>query len=237
MGLWDSIKHGTSNMMELSDLESKIKKNQELTDDENKRFEELSKSTVVEQLANKPSKFFNLTDTYGLLSIDEDKKLFKINNNVYRFENLNSYELLENNSSISSGGLGVGRAIVGGVLLGGVGAVLGGVTKKRKNTNVVESLKIFVTLKDSDKKSENIDFITKKQKRDKKFETILENAKMTMSGFDYIVSLIEDDKTENTTIISETSLADELLKLKSLVDQGILTQEEFDEQKEKLLNK
>ncbi len=34
-----------------------------------------------------------------------------------------------------------------------------------------------------------------------------------------------------------TSLADEIMKLKELLDQGILTQEEYDAQKQKLLNK
>lgn len=39
---------------------------------------------------------------------------------------------MENGSSVMSGGLGIGRAVVGGALAGGVGAVLGGVTKKKK---------------------------------------------------------------------------------------------------------
>ena len=36
---------------------------------------------------------------------------------------------------------------------------------------------------------------------------------------------------------SNVSIADELLKLKQLLDMGVLSQEEFDEQKNKLLNK
>ncbi len=36
---------------------------------------------------------------------------------------------------------------------------------------------------------------------------------------------------------SPTLVADELLKLKQLLDMGVLTQEEFDQQKQKLLSK
>jgi hypothetical protein len=40
-----------------------------------------------------------------------------------------------------------------------------------------------------------------------------------------------------TTVIQEVDIADQLLKLSQLRDQGILTQEEFDSQKLKLLNR
>lgn len=39
-----------------------------------------------------------------------------------------------------------------------------------------------------------------------------------------------------STAIQSTSTADELLKLKSLLDEGVLTQKEFEEQKKKLLS-
>lgn len=38
------------------------------------------------------------------------------------------------------------------------------------------------------------------------------------------------------TTVQSVSVADELLKLKQLLDGGVLTQEEFDEQKKKMLN-
>ncbi|MBP0976162.1 MAG: SHOCT domain-containing protein [Oscillospiraceae bacterium] len=49
----------------------------------------------------------------------------------------------------------------------------------------------------------------------------------------------EEKETEEKKIaaISENLIADELRKLKELLDEGVLTKEEFDEQKKKLLKK
>ena len=56
---------------------------------------------------------------------------------IYSYDDIIDFELLEDGTSVASGGLG--RALVGGALFGGAGAIVGGVTGKRK-------LKIFVTV-------------------------------------------------------------------------------------------
>ena len=141
-----------------------------------------------------------------------------------------------------SGGLGIGRAVVGGVLAGGVGAVLGGVTKKKKQRNHVDSLKIMVTFKNRTPQSVTLDYIKKKQEKDKKYEKALMKAKETMAGFDYIVSELEvdrhDELVSSTSVQKEqpTTSADEIRKFKELLDEGIISQEEFDAKKKELLN-
>jgi hypothetical protein len=47
----------------------------------------------------------------------------------------------------------------------------------------------------------------------------------------------EDSEVQNDSHKTETSMADELSKLAQLRDSGVLTEEEFSSQKEKLLNK
>lgn len=241
MGFWDSVKENAGNFTQLATLETKLKNNKELTPEETADFEKLAKRTYAEDLAKSPVKYFKASAKYGVIEIDEPKRLFKISFNYYRFDELNTYELLENGSAVISGGLGVGRAIVGGVLLGGVGAVLGGVTKKRKQTNFVDSLKILVTFKNRKPVSTTIDFIKKKQEKDKKYEQILAKAQETLSGFDYIVNILESDSHEELvgTIAgnnSTTSVTDELRKFKELADEGIITTEEFEAKKKELLN-
>jgi len=53
---------------------------------------------------------------------------------------------------------------------------------------------------------------------------------------DYINSRIAHSQNKGTTIIQNQSSADELLKFKKLLDEGIITQDEFEQQKKKLLN-
>ena len=58
---------------------------------------------------------------------------------------------------------------------------------------------------------------------------------------DYVKSRVDAVKKGGSAPVSannnNVSVADELLKLKQLLDMGVLSQEEFDDQKNKLLNK
>ena len=49
--------------------------------------------------------------------------------------------------------------------------------------------------------------------------------------------IIELRQPASTTVVQEVDIADQLLKLSQLRDQGILTTEEFEIQKSKILNK
>lgn len=60
---------------------------------------------------------------------------------IIKFSEIIRCETIQDNSTILSGG--VGRAIVGGILVGGVGAVVGANTRKSKD--VVYDLKINIT--------------------------------------------------------------------------------------------
>lgn len=186
-------------------------------------------------------------------SLDNRGKNFKIKDDdtSYKFSDLVNYELCEDNSTIQKGG--VGRAIVGGVLFGEVGAIVGAQT--RKSQNVVGSLYIRLTLKSVGMKT--ITFINSPtDKNGYIYRTARRSADKVMSELELIMS-------ENQNIANQTSsqsqyepqlasspvhqpipigqpqisVADELLKLKQLLDMGVLTQEEFDQQKQKLLNK
>lgn len=241
MGFWDSVKKGAGDLTQLNTLQNKVKNNEELTSEELSVFETLAKKTLEEDLQKSPGRYFKPSVKYGNVEIDDPKHLFKIGLTVYRFDQLNTYELLENGSAVTSGGLGIGRAIVGGALLGGVGAILGGVTKKKKQKNFVESLKILVTFKNHKQVSTTIDFIKKKQEKDKKYEKVLLVAQETLSGFDYIINTLESGKHDTLinsvqNISGPESAADELRKYKGLLDDGIITQEEFDTKKKDLLN-
>ena len=69
--------------------------------------------------------------------------------------------------------------------------------------------------------------------------TVISNERM-IEVADYVKFRVDAVKKGGSTPVStnnsNVSIADELLKLKQLLDMGVLSQEEFDEQKNKLLN-
>lgn len=96
--------------------------------------------------------FNELTDQW---CFKKDKK------NIYSKSDLLSFEYIENDISITKGGASLGRAAIGGVLLGGAGAVLGGLSVKKKTKEKVKGMKTVVTFKVKNKvKTETIYYST-----------------------------------------------------------------------------
>lgn len=69
-------------------------------------------------------------------------------NKWFQFTDLLNYELLEDDSVITSGG--VGQALIGGAIFGGAGAIAGGITGKRVQKKRIDSLLIKITLNSFD---------------------------------------------------------------------------------------
>ena len=208
--------------------------------------------------AMRPSMYAGATDfdqkIGSYLSVDNTNKIFKVQGSSDRhtFADLLNYELYENNSVIMEGG--VGRAIVGGALFGNVGAVVGATTRKSKN--VVDALYIRLTLKSSGMKritfinspTDRNGFVYKSSRKTSdevvsKLELIInENRNSAVQAASQVNQIRYEPQpapspVQPQTEQSPTLVADELLKLKQLLDMGVLTQEEFDQQKQKLLNK
>lgn len=134
------------------------------------------------------------------------------------------------NTNIHKGGAAKG-AVIGGVVGGqigaGVGAVLGsgiGQTSPVKTTvhkDGTKQLKLFLRL---DGTTVGLNFTTAEAKYDiKKLLEIMPEKN---------ISWIQGHQTEKQ---EQASTADELLKFKNLLDQGVITQEEFDKKKTQLL--
>lgn len=88
-----------------------------------------------------------------ILLVDEEHRLFskfeKSPTTIYQLDSITGYELVENGTSVTSGGLG--RAAVGGILFGGAGAIVGAVTGQKKTASLVNDLKIKLTTDNLDK--------------------------------------------------------------------------------------
>lgn len=184
---------------------------------------------------------FNPTKEVGrYLSVDETHKTFQIKNQTFEYSNLLTFELLENGQSITSGGLG--GAVVGGALFGGVGAIVGSNTGVKKSSSTCISLKLRVTLKDTYVDTIFIDFIRSETLiQSPIYKRAQKNAQSCVSALEIICDYNKEQKqTDSINKVYKTnetiSEADELLKFKQLLDAGVITQAEFDAKKKQILN-
>lgn len=116
--------------------------------------------------------------------VDEGKKLWLIpdgfvggkkNPIIYKFSDAVEFELIEDGNSITKGG--IGRAVAGGLLFGGVGAIVGGVTGKRKTKSTVNKLQVKITVNSISEPIRYINLIASEvKKKSLTYKTALTNA-------------------------------------------------------------
>lgn len=176
---------------------------------------------------------FETTTKMGNVKIDEPRRLFKVNLTIYPIDDLVSFELLENGSQVTSGGISLGRAALGGVAFGAVGAGIGGLTKvKKQDTEFCNSLKVIINLKNQKRGTAVINLIAKKTKKSSfMYSTALTAAKSTLEGLNYILGLQGVQDTD-----PNLDKLEDIKKYKELLDLGIIDQSEFDKKKKELLN-
>ena len=179
---------------------------------------------------------FSKTKSVGTyIAIDENNKAFKIGRDIFSYDNLLSFELLEDGQSITKGGLG--RAVAGGLLFGGVGAIVGGVTGGKKSKGICNSMKLRVSLKNAHTDVLYINFIATETKTSSFiYKTAQDSAQKCITALETINNINQSNHVEYANgEVHNNSAADEIMKFKKLLDQGILTQEEFDAKKKELL--
>lgn len=176
---------------------------------------------------------FKATTKFGVLKIDEDKKLFKASGKVFKFEDLISFELIEDDQRIVEGGISAGRAALGGAFFGNAGAGIGGLSKvKKSDKEFCTSMQIIYSVKNSKQATRTIPFIFAKSDKSKlMYSQAKTNAKATLEGFNYILGCNESSEPTDSALAN----FEDLKKLKELLDLGILTEKEFETKKAELL--
>lgn len=127
---------------------------------------------------------------------------------------------------------GITRALVGGAVAGPAGAIVGGMTAKSENnatsvTNQQVTRTIVLTRDDPFKTVLNIPY---NAELEVKLRNILSE---NLNQIEQVAEISETSQVEQP--VSNVSVADELIKLKELLDAGVLTEDEFTAQKQRLL--
>ena len=164
---------------------------------------------------------------------------FWVGPSFIKYYEILDFELLEDGTAVSSGG--VGRAVAGGVLFGGAGAVVGAVTGKHKGTNIANSMEIRITTKDIDNPVVFIKIFKAEHKKGSfVYNAYRDKAYKILSMLQIIVDRVnktQQSNEQNSVSNNNLSVVEELKGLKELLDSGVLTQEEFEKQKSKILNR
>ena len=115
--------------------------------------------------------------------------------------------------------------------------------EKQKNSEIVEKITLLLIVNDTDNPIFEIEFLNLSVKKQSSSEYLYQEAIKNAQHWHSLIEVlithadIEDKENEKNNIsqISSNSIADELKKLAELRDSGVLSDAEFQQQKEKLL--
>ena len=188
-----------------------------------------------------------------LLINDDAKQICILRPNIKKvigFDQVIDVEYIVNEDTVASKSTlnTIGRAVIGGVLAGGVGAIVGGLSGKTKTESKISNIAVKVLIRDIDIPALNITYFDCKTLPDRKpvapDSIYCQNEILMAQNFVNTISVIIEEgkrvempKAQERQMLPENiSVADEIKKLANLRDEGILTQEEFEKQKASLLS-
>lgn len=176
--------------------------------------------------------------------VNEEKELVRICDKNYSFCDIIDFKITDNSKDIytpaqyetkTNTGSMLGRAVVGGILTGGIGAIIGGATAKKETIQTKGEVHqtshdytIHICVNNINEPQLKIRFYSD-SKSTEEFAGLL--TYIINKNVKKKISIAEDEYS----IQPQNLVADELLKLADLKSKGILTDEEFCQQKAKLL--
>lgn len=165
--------------------------------------------------------------------------------NVYDYKDIVEAAIVEDGEGLSetSRGSQVLGTAVGGALLGGAGAIVGGLSGKKRKTQEVREIKLRVVVNDTAAPVVSIKlFEGKTKKGSPEYKAAMEQAVEWHSLLSVLIRQAEkeDAITQNEasepTSTPRQSATDELERLANLLERGLISREEFDAEKAKILN-
>lgn len=192
----------------------------------------------------KTSKIFSIHGNEQQFRVDLEHKQIAICSifpyqkiDIINFSDIIECQIIEDSNTVMKGG--VGRAVVGGALAGGVGAIVGANTRASKN--VINILQIRIIKKKISNSLYTIDLIkTEIEKNSMEYRNAMNFANNVYAILTSIIT--NNDKVSNnlggkkTMEQNNNNFIEQLERLSKLRNDGMITEKEFEESKQKILN-
>lgn len=157
----------------------------------------------------------------------------------FKFTEIENFEYLEDNQIVYTNWSTLGE-LVGVALMGPVGVIGGAAFGKKTTAKEVRSMKIVVKLKNSIQRQVIIDIHNNPEIRSDQsaYKKRAEESELILQAFNHMVRKVQGrlEKITSSQQQSYPSLVDEIFKLKSLLDAGALTSEEFEHMKKRIIS-
>jgi hypothetical protein len=200
------------------------------------------------------SKNFTSSNRYislegGSIFIDENQNSISLENkfgqiSIYKYRDILSSEITSDGETIISTNRGsqLGGALLGGLIGGGIGAVIGGLSGSQTSESKIKNINLQIVVNDTKNPVFNITFLKSQlgvYKNSTEYKNSFESANYWYNLISVLIRKADEEdrikETKKQPNIETLSIADEISKLVSLKEQGILTEDEFNQQKLKLL--
>lgn len=161
----------------------------------------------------------------------------KYSSKVYKFSDLINYEVYENGKSQVQGR--AGSALIGGAFFG-LGGLLVGSSMGRKINEKCNQLKLIIRLNDFNCPQivityvDNVDW----DKNAWTYRNMKENLQSVCSMLEFMLnekSLEQSSTAKQEELSAKKSNKEQLQELKEMLDDGLITQEDFDQKKKQIL--
>jgi len=184
------------------------------------------------------------------LAIDEQRKKIclidhrqqEVTSRFFAYKDLLSSEISEDGATVTRTvrSSQIGGALIGGLALGGLGAVIGGLSGETQTSGTVKRIDLRITVDDTKNPLHDINFLYLETKKgDFFYRKAIQEARHWHGLIEVLIRRADlEDKATNTNDaprLPSGSVADELKKLAELRDAGVLSIEEFQQQKARLL--
>lgn len=201
-----------------------------------------------------PSQKLMGNDGNSGIAVDEGRKkiclikqsMGNIDLDVLTYRDILSSEIFVDGVTITKTARGsqLGGALIGGLALGGVGAIIGGLSGNTTSSEKITKIDLQIIVNRTNNPIHDINFMSVDGKKNGIiYKSAMEQARHWQGLLTVLIKLADSEDIskegefveDKTGLLPNNSVADELAKLSELQTQGLLTDEEFKVQKSKLL--